>query len=316
MTTPGPDGSSSPGPRTCSSWSRCPRRWRDAPHCSGCTHWRCRSFVGPRYSIRWPSGAEEKNRRPPKSYHRHAEAFGRRSSTAFFRAFTISGCRPETGSRITSRTYVERDLREVMQVSDSRTFERFVRLAAAPYRPGAQSHLARERRRDYAADGRALACRARNRLSRDDAPAPSRELPQAPSPAPRACTSWIRGSFATCSAFATPGRWKAIRCAAPSSNRSWSQELIKSFAVKRRDPPPLLLARTPPGTRSTSSSTPGSESSRWRSSLAQTVAADAVDALVWWRSIPSNPNGGGILVHGGAESFDFKGCRVLPWFLR
>lgn len=47
----------------------------------------------------------------------------------------------------------------------------------------------------------------------------------------------------------------------------------------------------------------------------QTVAADAVDALVWWTSIPSNPNRGGVLVHGGAESFDFKGFRVLPWFL-
>ena len=45
----------------------------------------------------------------------------------------------------------------------------------------------------------------------------------------------------------------------------------------------------------------------------QTVAADA---LIWRGSIPSNPNRGGILVHGGAESFVFKGCRVLPWFLR
>ena len=42
----------------------------------------------------------------------------------------------------------------------------------------------------------------------------------------------------------------------------------------------------------------------------------AADALVWWRSIPSNPNRGGILVHGGAEGFVFNGCRVLPWFLR
>ena len=49
-------------------------------------------------------------------------------------------------------------------------------------------------------------------------------------------------------------------------------------------------------------------------SSGRTVAVDAVDALAWWRSIPSNPNGGGILVHGGAESFVFKGCGVLPWF--
>ncbi len=48
----------------------------------------------------------------------------------------------------------------------------------------------------------------------------------------------------------------------------------------------------------------------------RTVAADAVDTLVWWTAIPSNPNRGGVLVHGGEESFDFKGFRVLPWFLR
>ncbi|MDE0213341.1 MAG: DUF4143 domain-containing protein [Deltaproteobacteria bacterium] len=48
----------------------------------------------------------------------------------------------------------------------------------------------------------------------------------------------------------------------------------------------------------------------------RTVTADAVDTLAWWTSIASNPNQGGILVHGGEESFDFKGFRVLPWFLR
>ncbi len=48
----------------------------------------------------------------------------------------------------------------------------------------------------------------------------------------------------------------------------------------------------------------------------RTVAADAVDALVWRTSIPGNPNRGGVLVHGGTDTFDFKGVRVLPWFLR
>ena len=46
------------------------------------------------------------------------------------------------------------------------------------------------------------------------------------------------------------------------------------------------------------------------------VAADAVDGLAWWTSIPGNPNPGGVLVHGGTDTFDFKGVRVLPWFLR
>ena len=48
----------------------------------------------------------------------------------------------------------------------------------------------------------------------------------------------------------------------------------------------------------------------------RTVAADAAGGLLWWTSIPGNPNRGGVLVHGGTESFDFKGIRVLPWYLR
>ena len=48
----------------------------------------------------------------------------------------------------------------------------------------------------------------------------------------------------------------------------------------------------------------------------QTVAADALAGLLRWTSIPGNPNRGGILVHGGTDTFDFKGVRVLPWFLR
>lgn len=47
----------------------------------------------------------------------------------------------------------------------------------------------------------------------------------------------------------------------------------------------------------------------------RTVPADAVSALSWWTSIPSNPNRGGVLVHGGTETFDLDGFRVLPWFL-
>ena len=47
----------------------------------------------------------------------------------------------------------------------------------------------------------------------------------------------------------------------------------------------------------------------------RTVPPDAVAGLRWWTGIPSNPNSGGVLVHGGTESFDLRGFRVLPWFL-
>ena len=47
-----------------------------------------------------------------------------------------------------------------------------------------------------------------------------------------------------------------------------------------------------------------------------TVASDAVDTLAWWTAIPGNPARGGVLVHGGTESFEFRGFRILPWYLQ
>ena len=48
----------------------------------------------------------------------------------------------------------------------------------------------------------------------------------------------------------------------------------------------------------------------------RTVPADAVDTLAWWTALPGNPNRGGALVHGGNERFEFRGFRVLPWYLQ
>ena len=42
---------------------------------------------------------------------------------------------------------------------------------------------------------------------------------------------------------------------------------------------------------------------------------ESVDTFASWMLVPSNPNQGDVLVHGEDENFDFKGFRVLPWFL-
>ena len=39
------------------------------------------------------------------------------------------------------------------------------------------------------------------------------------------------------------------------------------------------------------------------------------DTINWWTSLPANPNRGSVLVHGGDQTYDFKGVRVLPWFI-
>ena len=47
----------------------------------------------------------------------------------------------------------------------------------------------------------------------------------------------------------------------------------------------------------------------------RTVPPDAVRNLRRWTALPGNPNRGGALVHGGDREFSLRGCRVAPWFL-
>jgi hypothetical protein len=47
-----------------------------------------------------------------------------------------------------------------------------------------------------------------------------------------------------------------------------------------------------------------------------TVASDALDGLRWWTGLAGNRNKTGVLVHGGREAFTQRGFTVLPWFLR
>ena len=92
-------------------------------------------------------------------------------------------------------------------------------------------------------------------------------------------------------------------------------ELVKSFAAKRRDPP-LSFWRDATGHEIDILIDTGERIIPVEVKSGQTIAGDAVDPLTWWTSIPSNPNHSGVLVHGGNETFDFKGFRVLPWFLQ
>lgn len=91
-------------------------------------------------------------------------------------------------------------------------------------------------------------------------------------------------------------------------------ELIKSFAAERGEAP-LYFWRDATGHEIDVLIDLGERVIPVEVKSGETVAPDAVDTLAWWTSIPCNPNRGGVLVHGGAESFEFKGFRVLPWFL-
>lgn len=91
-------------------------------------------------------------------------------------------------------------------------------------------------------------------------------------------------------------------------------ELIKAFAAIRRDPR-LYFWRDATGHEIDILVDAGSRLIPVEVKSGQTVPPDAVAGLRWWTSIPSNPNSGGVLVHGGTESFGLSGFRVRPWFL-
>jgi predicted AAA+ superfamily ATPase len=46
-----------------------------------------------------------------------------------------------------------------------------------------------------------------------------------------------------------------------------------------------------------------------------TVASDAADTLQWWLDLPQNPNQRGVLVYGGEDSYRFRDVTLRPWFL-
>ena len=89
-------------------------------------------------------------------------------------------------------------------------------------------------------------------------------------------------------------------------------ELVKHFTAVRRDAP-LYHWRDATGHEIDVLIDTGDRLIPVEAKSGSTIAATACDTINWWTSLPENPNRGGVLVHGGDRSFDFKGVRVLPW---
>lgn len=211
------------------------------------------------------------------------------------------------------RAYVERDLREVMQISDLRSFERFVRLAAA--------HTARELNLTaLAADVGITQQTAKRWLAALEIGFLATTLPPHHANYRKRLRKRPRLHFLDTGLVChlldirDAGTLERHPLRGAVFESFVVSELIKSFAAMRRDPP-LYFWRDATGREIDILIDTGERIVPVEVKSGQTVAADAVDTLVWWTSIPSNPNHGGVLVHGGTESFDFKGFRILPWFL-
>ena len=212
------------------------------------------------------------------------------------------------------RTYVERDLREVMQVADLRSFERFMRLAAA--RTGQELNLTA-----LASDAGITQQTARRWLAALEIGYLATTLPPYHVSYRKRLRKRPRLHFLDTGlvCYLLDIREAATLEHHPLRGAVFESfvvsELIKSYAARRREPR-LYFWRDATGHEVDVLIDTGNRIVPLEVKSGQTVAADAVDGLRWWTSIPGNPNRGGVLVHGGNERFDFKGVRVLPWFLR
>ena len=212
------------------------------------------------------------------------------------------------------RTYVERDLREATRVLDLGAFETFTRLAAA--RTATELNLS-----GLASDAGITHQTARRWLTALEIGYVATTLPSHHANYRKRLRKRPRLHFLDTGMVcyllgiedgATLER-HPLRGAIFES--FVASELIKGFAAMHRDAP-LFFWRDATGHEIDILIDTGSRLIPVEVKSGRTVPPDAVAGLKWWTGIPSNPNRGGVLVHGGSESFDLSGFRVLPWFLR
>ena len=211
------------------------------------------------------------------------------------------------------RTYVERDLREVLRVSDLRAFGNFMRLAAA--RTASELNL-----NSLAGDVGITQQTARRWLDALEIGYLATTLPPHFLNFRKRLRKRPRLHFLdtglVCHLLGIrEGETLARHPLRGAVFESFVvSELVKAFAGMRRDPP-LFFWRDATGHEIDVLIDAGARLIPVEVKSGQTVAPDAVAGLAWWTALPGNPTRGGALVHGGEASFSFRGFRVAPWFL-
>jgi uncharacterized protein len=211
------------------------------------------------------------------------------------------------------RTYVERDLRAVLNVMDIDGFDRFVRLAAA--RTGQELNLS-----SLAADAGIAQSTASQWLSALRTGYLVTLLP----PYHRNFNKRLRkrpklhfldtGLACYLLDIRTPQvlRHHPLRGAVFES--FVVSELTKAFANAGEEAP-LYHWRDATGHEIDVIVDLGDRQIPVEVKSGMTVASDAFGGLAWWTSIPSNPAATGVLVHGGPASHSREGFRVRPWWI-
>ena len=211
------------------------------------------------------------------------------------------------------RTYVERDLREVLQVADLRAFENFLRLAAA--RTASELNL-----NGLASDTGISQQTARRWLSALEIGYLATTLPphfqnfsKRLRKRPRlhfldsGLVCYLLGIRDGATLEHHPLRGAVFESFVVS-------ELVKAFAAVGRTPP-LFFWRDATGHEIDILIDAGDRLIPVEVKSGRTVTPGATGQLAWWTALPGNPNRGGVLVHGGDADYTLRGFRVAPWFL-
>ena len=211
------------------------------------------------------------------------------------------------------RTYVERDLREVLQVADTRSFENFVRLAAA----STAQELNLNRMASDIGVGQQTARRWLSALETGflavTLPPHNANFRKRLRKRPR--LHLLDTGLICCLLDIQDAKSLALHPLRGAIFESFVVgELVKHFANRRLDPP-LRFWRDATGHEIDVLIDFGDRVVPMEVKSGETVPPDAFRNLAWWTALPDNPAHGGLLVHGGTRRFAFKEFDVLPWFV-
>ncbi|MCK5798932.1 MAG: ATP-binding protein [Deltaproteobacteria bacterium] len=212
------------------------------------------------------------------------------------------------------RTYVERDLRDVLAVMDLQSFERFMRLVAA--RTGSELNLT-----SLASDAGISQPTAKRWISSLSTGFLIALLPphfanyrKRLRKRPKlhvldtGLVCYLLGIQDPASLACHPLRGSIFESFVVG-------ELIKAFAHAGRDAP-LFHWRDATGHEVDVLIDLGDRLLPIEVKSGSTLASDTIDGLRWWTGLPANPNDTGILVHGGVTQQVRGAIRIVPWYLQ
>jgi len=211
------------------------------------------------------------------------------------------------------RTYVERDLREVLKVMDLDAFDAFLRLAAA--RTGQELNL-----NEIATDAGITQPTARQWMSALRTGFICTWLP----PHFQSYRKRIRkrprlhfcdtGLVCYLLNIHSPEQLMQHPLRGAIFETFVVGELMKAFENRGLEPP-LYFWRDATGHEIDVLMDLGSELVPIEVKSGATVPSDALNSLKWWLDLPGNNNTKGVLIHGGDRAYVTGGIAVRPWWI-